>query len=129
MSLEVLNEWVSSDNTNKVMAVGDLLRHAPANFIFSHTNFISNLLEHSYNAGNECHNYIEQILSNIAISRGSSRTLGAPSPKEVYMRDRASEVMKQFSVGSPAYKYYDSIRKYAELSITHDLKMDEEILD
>ena len=87
------------------MSVGDLLRHASANFIFSHTNFISNLLGHSYHAGNECHNYIEQILSEIATSGGFSRTRGEPSPKEVDMRDRASMALKQFGVGSPAYKY------------------------
>jgi hypothetical protein len=129
MSLEVLNEWVLTDDANKIISVGDLLKHASSDFIFSHTNFISNLLEHSYYAGNECNNYIKLILSNIAISGGSSRTPGEPSPKEVDTRDRASEVLKHFDVGSPAYKYYDSIRKGAELSITHNHKMDEEILD
>ena len=129
MSLEVLNEWVSTDDANKIMSVGDLLRHASSDFIFSHTDFISNLLEHSYYAGNECYNYIKHILSNIAISGGSSRTPGEPSPKEVDTRDRASEALKQFDVGSPTYKFYDSLRKEAELSITHDLKWDEEILD
>jgi len=128
-SLEVLNEWVLTDDANKIRAVGDLLRHASADFIFSHTNFISNLLEHSYYTGDECHNHIEQILSNVAIRGGSFRAPGELSPKEVDMRDRASKVLKQFDVGSPAYEYYDSIKKYTETSIAHDLKMDEEILD
>jgi len=129
MSLMILNEWVLTDDANRITAVGDLLRHASTDFIFIHTNFISNLLEHSYHTGNECYNYIRYILTEIENDETHSRTLGKPSPEKVDLRDRASKALKQFEVGSLTYKYYNSVKTNAELSIACDLKMDEEILD
>ncbi len=129
MCLEILNKWVSTDDADKIMSVGDLLSHSSSDFIFIQQDFISNILDHSFYIGDECYHYIENKLLNIATNRVFHRVRGEPSPEDIDLRDKASEALKHFNAGSPAYDYYYSVRKRAESSIINNCKIDEELQD
>lgn len=127
-SLEVLREWVEADDAKKTQGVGLLVSDAPSGFIFSHSRFVSELLEKSYLVGTDCYRSVERDLFSSAISGMRSGPSGEPMPQDVELRDQAKESTQKYPVGSPTHRFYFSLMEYAEASIRDSLARDEEIL-
>lgn len=126
VSLEILNEWVRSKDNEKVEAVSNLLRDAPSDFIYKQVDFVSNLLECAYHIGDESYRNVCNDLHNSVTNDGYSCSRGEPSPKHVWISQQAFEILKQCNAGSPAYRFYNYIKKSAEMVIQRELKDDEE---
>lgn len=124
--LGILNEWVESKDNEKIEVVSNLLRDAPSDFIFKQVDFISNLLDCAHSIGDECYGNVCNDLHNTVINGGYSPSHGEPSPKHVRISKQAFEVLKQCNVGLPIYKFYNDIKKCAEMVIRQELKDDEE---
>jgi hypothetical protein len=81
--LEVLDEWIESEDVKKIQGVGLPLKDAPPGFIFSHSEFVSRLIEKSYEVGEDCYFIVTSNLSSPAIldatrgkaSRSSKRVI------------------------------------------------------
>jgi hypothetical protein len=126
-SLRVLNEWINSEDAEKIRAASRLIREFHAGFIFGHLEFVSNLLEKAYRAGDECYEAVSSNLFGIAASRVKMGIPGQPFPEDVRLRDQASAVAKQFLKGSPIRKFFDSLAAYAESDIKSQQMLDEEL--
>ena len=61
-SLEVLNEWINTKNEEKITAVGLLVKEAPSDFVFSHSDFVSNLLTNAQAISDDCY---KEVRSNL----------------------------------------------------------------
>jgi hypothetical protein len=125
-SLEILNEWIESQEYIKIEATRNLLKDVPSNFIFEQVAFISYLLERAYDIGDECYRNVCNDLHNSVIKGGCIRPHGEPSQKDIKIREQASNVLEQLSLGSPVHSFYNSMKEYAEMSIKRDLIRDEE---
>lgn len=125
-SLKVLNEWINSEDAEKIRAASRLIREFYAGFIFGHLEFVSNLLEQAYKAGDECYEAVSSNLFGLAVSRVKMGRSGQPFPEDVQLRDQASAIAKQFLKGSPVRKFFDSLVKYAESDIKFQQMFDEE---
>ena len=128
-SLKVLNEWINSGDGDKIESAARLVAEAQPVFVFQEVEFTVNLLERAYAAGFDCYRSVVSNLTSSAISGTRSGTPGQPMSEDVAMKDQASEVLNQFDAGSPPYKFYASLVKFAETSIREDLMRDEELFE
>ena len=128
-SLKVLNEWINLGDADRIKSSARLVSSAQPAFVFKHVGFTANLLERAYAAGFDCYRSVVSNLTSSAISGTRSGTPGQPMSEDVAMKDQASEVMNQFDAGSPPYRFYASLVKFAETSIREDLMRDEELFE
>lgn len=113
-SLKLLNEWINSEDAEKIISASRLVREFHAGFIFGHLEFVSNLLEQAYRAGDECYETVRRKLLGSAASRVE---MGIPGQPDVGLCDQASAVANQFLKGSPVRKFFDSLAEHAESDI------------
>ena len=128
-SLKVLNEWIDSGNADKIESAARLIAEAQPAFVFQEVEFIVNLLERANAAGFDCHRRVASNLTSSAVSGTRSGTPGQPMSEDVAMKDQASAVKSKLDAGSPPYRFYASIVKFAETSIREDLLRDEELFE
>ncbi|NJK29275.1 MAG: restriction endonuclease [Acaryochloris sp. RU_4_1] len=117
-SLKLLDEWINSEDAEKIRAASRLINEFHAGFIFGHLKFVSNLLEQAYQAGDECYEAVSSNLFGIAVSGVKIGKLGKPFPADIQLLDQASAIAKQFFKGSPVRRFFDSLVKCAESDIT-----------
>ena len=127
--IEVLDEWIESNNVKKIQAVGSLLKDAPPEFIFSHSEFVSRLIEKSYEAGEDCHRVVTSNLCSSATNEARLRMPGQPASQDVTLRDQAEDMSQKFPMGSPTQQFYSLLWKHAESSIRDNLARDEEMFE
>jgi len=125
--IDVLREWIESEDKEKIEAVAYLLKDAPPGFVFSHSELTSALLENSYKINEDCYQNVRSELFCSAISGTRTGSPGQPMPQDVRQRDQAEEMLKKYPAGSPTYKFYYSLLKHAENEIKDQLARDEEL--
>jgi len=127
--IDVLREWTESGDKNKIEAVAYLLEDASAGFVFSHSEFVSELLENAYKINDDCYRNVGSYLHRSAVSGTRSGSPGQPMPQDVRLRDQAMELLKKFQTGSPTYQFYSSLIRHAESEIRDQLARDEEFFE
>jgi len=128
-SLEILNEWIDTGDKDKIINVGFLIRNAPTDFLFDNAEFVSKLIETSYNISNECYYSISESLNCVERSEVKSGTFGEPFPIDVKLRDLGLKYAEKYQKGSRTEHFYYSLSKSARKTIERDLKWEEEMLD
>ena len=128
-SLKILEEWIDSDDEKKIRAASLLLRNASSNFVFGNSDFVKKFLEGAYAKGEDCYQEVNSNLFRSVISEGRQGTSGQPMPQDVALKDQSEKMCQNLSGGSPAWRFYDSLRKHAEDSIRDSLARDEEFLE
>ena len=128
-SLEVLSEWVNTKNEEKIKAVGLLVKDAPSNFVFLHSDFISNIITNSQAISNDCYIEVRSDLSNSALYGVRTGIHGQPCNQDEELRDRAQEFMGKYQLGSPTWDFYNWLYNRAKGSINAWLERDEEMLE
>ena len=106
-----------------------LLKDASAGFVFSHSDFISELLENAYRISDDCYLNVRSELHCCAVSGTRSGSPGQPMPQDVRLRDQAIEILKEFPAGSPTYQFYSSLIQHAENAMRDKLARDEELFE
>jgi len=129
ISIEVLYEWIDSNDAQKIQAVGLLVKDAPSEFVFSHSDFVSDLLEKANKISSECYNDVASNLSSSATSGTRLRTPGQPSTQDIKLRNQSKELSQKFPIGSPVQQFYFSLLRHAEFSIRDSLARDEDVLE
>lgn len=125
--LDVLKEWTESGDKHKVESVAYLLKGASAEFVFSHSDFVSELLENAYRISTDCYLNVKSEIYCCAVSGTRSGSPGQPMPQDVRLRDQAMEISKKFPMGSPSYQFYSSLIGHAEHRMRDQLARDEEL--
>jgi hypothetical protein len=125
-SIEVLSEWINSQDRNKIETVSCLLSDAPQAFVFQNVEFISNLLEQAYELGDDCYTTVTIDLLNSVNSGGGSGTPGQPLPEDVAIKEQSAAVAEQLIAESPSHWFYDCLAKDAKAHIEYWQKRWEE---
>lgn len=128
-SLEVLSEWVNSRNEEKISAVGYFVKEAPPDFVFIHTDFVSDLLTNAQAISSNCYKKVKRNLLNSVYNEGRTGIVGQPNPQDERIRDKAQEFMEKYELGSPAWNFYNWVCEEAKKSIKDWLKIDEEMIE
>ena len=128
-SLEVLSEWIDIGDKEKIKAIGLLVKEAPSNFVFLHSDFVSNLLVSAQAIGDDCYEEVRSDLSNSALYGVKTRLMGEPSHEDQKIRDRAQEFMEMYPAGSPTWNFYKWLSEQAKRSIKGWRERDEEKLE
>ena len=128
-SIEVLNEWIDSEDKEKIEAVGLLVSDAPLDFLFFNYEFISELLEKSYRIDEDCYKNVCDACFQIINPINISRTSGDLPLEVIKIRDQSEEISKRFSKGSPSEKFYSYLKGHTDDIITQELAEDEEKYD
>ena len=129
VSLRVISEWVKSKDSEKIKASSELINLFHSGFIFGHSEFVKNLLEKSYDAGDQCYEVVSRNLFAIAYTKTRMGISGQPFPEDIQLRDQASEIAKQCFKGSPIYKFYSSLAAYAESEIKRQVDLYKDVID
>ncbi|AKB75100.1 hypothetical protein MSLAZ_1839 [Methanosarcina lacustris Z-7289] len=128
-SLEVLNEWINSKEEEKIKAVGLLVKEAPSDFVFSHSDVVSTLLTNAQEISDDCYKEVRSDLLNSVENGGRTGIAGQASPQDERTRDKAQEFMEKYPVGSPTWNFYKWLSDKAKKSIKDWLERDEEMLE
>lgn len=129
VSLRLVTEWVNSKDLYKIEAASELICLFPSGFVFRSLEFVKNLLEQAYEVGDQCYEVVCGNLFAIAGSMTLLGVLGRPFPEDTQLREQASDVAKQFFNGSPVYKFYNSLAKYAEAEIKRQIDLYKDEID
>ncbi|MBD2205600.1 hypothetical protein H6G33_24975 [Calothrix sp. FACHB-1219] len=130
-SIKVLEEWINSEDCEKIQTVSSFLNHAPQSFVLTHVDFTANLLEQAYSLGDECYKTVNSHLYSRYPSASDVRVVFTPEepiPEDVALHNQALAIAKQFPTGSPVHKFYSSLAESAKASIKFWQKQWEEEL-
>ena len=125
--MHLLNEWLMTPEPDKVEAVAFLLREAPPDFIFAHSEFVTKLLEIADSVSVECLASVSDHLRTPSVTQGRNGIRGQPFPQDLLLRDRASDMVKKCLPGSPAKRFYSDLAEIAQRSIKQNRMRDEDI--
>jgi len=125
-SLEVLSEWIDTEDEDKIRAVGLLVKEAPSDFVFINSDFISNLLSSAQLISDECYKEVRSDISYSVLYGVKTGIPGQACPQDEKLRDRAQEYMDKHQSGSIAWKFYNWLYEEANGSIDDWLKRDAE---
>ena len=130
LSLSVLNEWVYSKDSEKIKSVSLLLGSISQSFALTQVEFLANLLEQADIIGQQCFESVYETLC-IAIRTTGVRggALGEPSKENVTLQKESLAIASQFLIGSPTHKFYSSLAKYAESSISRQVALGKSEID
>lgn len=129
LSISILDEWINSEKAENIEAVSLLLSAMPQSFAFTHTEFLTKLLERAFNLGDECYETTSDNLFKALIMGSRGGTIGQPCQKDVDIRAQSSAIASQLLTGSPAHKFYSSLAKYAEANIARQISLGEAHMD
>ncbi len=123
---EVLKEWTSSGDSEKVLAAASLLRNFHSDVVFSLADFVADTLDDAERLGADCYEAVCGQLFGVAISGVWSSAPGEPSPHEVSQRARAREFAEKYAERAPVRRFYENLAGHAEASIRRELDQFEE---
>jgi len=107
-SIEVLEEWLNEKDYKKISYVGLILERAPSNFIFENSEFVSKLVETSYELGKQCY---DKIIYSLSHSVDTGIFYGSLSSKYKDNYERANKLSKKFHEESITKNFYLKIAK------------------
>jgi hypothetical protein len=113
-SLEVLNEWIDSGDKELIKLVGLLINKADPKFLFNNSEFVSKLIERSYNVSDECYSSVLESLNSIRRNSFGSFIGKEPPIEDIHQMNHGEECAKKFQVGSPTHRFYISLYKSAK---------------
>lgn len=119
--LEALKTWTNSTDPKKLHAVSLLLRNAPTRLLFEQKTYVIDLLNKAHARGDECYRTVSSNLFCCGVQGERSGSPGEPKPQDELLRNGAREVMQALQMGSPPYRFYASLDRYAEENIKDDL--------
>ena len=128
-SLEVLNEWINTKNEDKIKAIGLLVKEAPSDFVFLHSDFILTLLTNAQAISDDCYRDVGSDISTSALYGVRTGIAGQPCSEDERIRDRAQEFMEIYQPGSPTWNFYNWLCEEAKKSIKNWLERDEEMME
>ena len=113
ISINLLNEWINSNDAEKIIASSRLIQSFHSGFIFQHLDFIENLLERAYDADDQCYQTVIYELSPLATPVIRMGILGELSSQDIEL---ALEMAKQ-SDSYPVQNFFKFLAKCTQSDI------------
>lgn len=126
-SMTLLKEWIELRDQMKTIAASKLISCFNSNFIFSHMDTVSDLLNRSKEISENCHNTVYNNLWIMPLTFTGVSSIGEDPPEKIALRDQAKAVTARLNAGTPAHRFFESIARQAESEIEHQRKLHEEL--
>jgi hypothetical protein len=126
-SLEILTEWIESDDEKKMKAVCRVLRKASYDFVLENPDFVKETLNRAKSHSTEMLDQFKGYLLSSARTGTRQRGPHQPAPKDVRLRDEGQEIAEEFPPWSEAHEFYEELVHQTEARIEADLRRDEEL--
>ncbi|WP_246842902.1 restriction endonuclease [Allokutzneria sp. NRRL B-24872] len=104
--LQLLAELVASGSRERILAVGTVLRGAPNDLVWTHSNFVIKALQAAEALGEDCARAIGSGLRSAIISGSRVSVPGQPNKRDLEQRDKATELAKTLPPGSIEHRFY-----------------------
>ncbi len=104
-----------------------LLRDAESDFIFKHVPLVARLLLESAAISETCHKRVKSSLFGIAISGGTSRSIGVPSEKSQKLTAKGLDIAQTLPEGSVERQFYEEVSREGKRLEHEELERDEEL--
>lgn len=126
IAIDVLREWVLSEDEDRIVAAAHLLRGFDHSIVFTSDEFIADLLDAASKEGSECLAHTRSELFATAIGGVHSGTPGQPAPRYVSDKASAQQLATKHAARPPVRQFYEDLVKSAESSIERDMLQWEE---
>jgi hypothetical protein len=123
---EILGEWSTTDDPEKVRAAASLLRNFHEDVVFALDDFVANTLENAAKLGDDCYKAVSGQFFGVAIS---GVWMGAPGqPSQRHLRDKklATDMARKYARRPYVRRFYEALAQHAENSIRRELAEFEE---
>jgi hypothetical protein len=127
VGIDILEEWINSGDSKKLETIGTLLGKASNHFLFEKVDFVTKLLENSFDIGQECYEKIRSRLFCAAWTGERHGNAGEPFAEDVALRDNAHRVLEQLTRGTRTYSFYKDLEDGTIREIKNHLARDEEL--
>ena len=120
--LKILDEWVTSGSSEKLINAAELLTEAPRDFILANSTYIISLLNNAQLFGEKTLDKVMSFIMSGIISGSKSGTPGEPFPEDIEIRRTAESLIRTLPLLSPARKLYEEVYRVAERDIARSLE-------
>lgn len=110
-SLEILNEWINSEDAEKIRGASCLLLEAPRSLILEQVDFISNLASKAYEISRDCFLSVLQNLRGVSWTGVISATPQQPIPELIQFKDDCLKIAETFPPLSASRRCYEQLAK------------------
>jgi hypothetical protein len=125
--IEDLRDWTRSGNRERLEIVAALLSRAPHSFVFSQRQFVVELLERAAAIGQDCLDTNCESVGSSAMLRSRQGVFGEPFAEDVEQERESTAAAAVVSRASPAWKFFDDLRRNAESNIRWKQQGEEEV--
>ena len=123
--LPFLKNKIDEGTPTEFLLVSQILSHADSLFVFEQHPFVTSFLEKAKTLGREMYDYAFRSLLSSATSGLKKGRPGEPFPEDVRMREESEKALSETPRFSPAYTFYETLKKHAEWNIKQTLLMRE----
>ena len=120
-----LENKVEEGTPTDALLVSHVLSHADSLFVFKQRSFVQSFLEKTEDFGKETYEHAFDSLYRSAMGGLKRGIPGEPFPEDVMMRDESEKALSETPRFSPAYPFYETLKKHAEWNIKQTLLMRE----
>ena len=125
-SLEVLREWIESNERQKIVEAAHILEKAGNNFVFGNPDWVALILEKAAAIDRKCFQDVGSYLYSSATSGTKSGTPGEPMPRDLEVREKATALARRFGTRPNVKEFYDLLARDAQHNIVRDRERFEE---
>lgn len=110
-SLEILKEWINSEDAEKIQGASYLLSKAPRSLILDQVDFISNLASKAYEISENCFLSVLHNLPRLSWTGVIWGTPQQPIPELIQFRDECLKIAATFPPRSASRRCYEELAK------------------
>ena len=129
VALDVLYEWVRSNDAHLVVAAAHLTREAGSDFVYAHEDFVGTCLTAAEKLGIDCLKSVRSSFFAIAVSGTFSSAVGQAPPRYVQDKTRAAAVAEQHHNAPVVAEFFTDLARHFEAEIQECLARDEEFFE
>ncbi|MDA9537736.1 hypothetical protein ACM41_16505 [Bradyrhizobium sp. CCBAU 21362] len=124
-----LARWSETADEAGFKIMSNLLEEAPHTFVFTHKDFVLELMTRAQRVGAETLKYVGSALFSSSVGGIRQGTAGEPFARDVETKESCEQILATLSKFSPAYELYDGLLKHAQGEIARSLRERDEFED
>ena len=121
-----ISELAADRDERNYKVIATLLQEVPRDFIFSEKDLCADLLESARGISDQAFEMVSGALLGSSQSGGFSGIPGQPSPQQLSIRDRATQLATEYVSRPAVAAFYRQVAQFAQQMIDDQLARDEE---
>ena len=128
-AIDVLREWVKSNDARQIAAAAHLTREAGHAFVYEHDDFVSECLIAAEKLGTECLRDVGSSFFSASASGTVSSAFGEAPPRYVQDKKCATALKERHQDAPVVARFFQDLALHFDNQIREHLARDEELLD